>query len=175
MLLTIGRLDRQKDLPTLLEAAAASAPKTFCTLTFLLVGEGPDRRQIEDMIRDRGLVGRVHLTGWRADIPELLAAGDALILSSRWEGMPNVVLEAMAAGLPVVATQVEGIAELVIHGRTGLVVPRQSPRDLAAAIEKILTDPTAAKVLGAAGRERAKAEFSWEKMLQKYEQIYESI
>ncbi len=174
VLLTIGRLDQQKDLPTLLEAAAILIPK-HSHAHFLLVGEGPERRQIEDMIRDRGLVGRVHLAGWRADIPELLAAGYALVLSSRWEGMPNVVLEAMAAGLPVVATQVEGVAELVIHGHTGLVVPRQSPRELAEAIEKILADPTAANVLGTAGRERVRAEFSWEKMVQKYEQIYESL
>jgi glycosyltransferase involved in cell wall biosynthesis len=174
VLLTIGRLDRQKDLPTLLEAAALVVPK-HRHAHFLLVGEGPERPQIEDTIRDRELGGRVHLAGWRADIPEILAAGCALVLSSRWEGMPNVVLEAMAAGLPVVATQVEGISELVINGHTGLVAPRQSPRDLAAAIQKILMDPVAAKVLGTAGQDRARAEFSWETMVAKYERIYESL
>ena len=173
VLLTIGRLDRQKGLSTLIEAASVLVPK-FPQAHFLLVGEGPQRPEIDRLIRDKGLVGRMHLAGWRPDVPELLAAGAALILSSLWEGLPNVILEAMAAGLPVVATRVEGTSELVINSRTGLLVPAQSPQDLAAAIENILSDPAQAKAMGQFGQERA-AEFSWDNMVDRYCELYSSL
>lgn len=172
--LTIGRIDRQKGLSDLIEAAVLVVPK-HPQAHFLLAGEGPERSAIERQIRDKGLNDCVHLAGWRADVPELLAAGDALVLPSLWEGMPNVILEAMAAGLPVVATRVEGTAELVVDGRTGLLTARQSPRELAAALERLLTDPASARMMGRAGQERAKAEFSWGKMVSRYEQLYNSL
>ncbi len=174
VLLTIGRLDRQKGLSTLIEAAAIVAPK-FGNTHFLLVGEGSQRAEIENLIREKGLVERVHLAGWRTDVPELLAAGTALVLSSLWEGMPNVVLEAMAAGLPVVTTRVEGTSELVIEGQTGLLVPPQSPAELAAAIETILSNPAQAKSMGQLGRERAATEFSWDKMVNRYSELYSRL
>ncbi|MGE5193698.1 MAG: glycosyltransferase [Deltaproteobacteria bacterium] len=174
LLLTIGRLDRQKGLHDLLEAAALVIPR-HPQARFLLVGEGPERPAIERSIREKGLTDRVHLTGWRSDIPELLSAGYALVLSSLWEGMPNVILEAMAAGLPVAATRVEGVSELVHEGQTGLLVPPESPQALAAALESLLTDPLRAKAMGQAGRERVTAEFSWEKMAAAYNELYQSI
>src|SRR5262249_6138085 len=127
VLLTIGRLDPQKGLHDLIEAAGLICAK-YPRAHFLLVGEGPQRVALERAIREKGLGDRIHLAGWRADIPEILAAGYALVLSSHWEGMPNVVLEAMAAGLPVVATRVEGISELVVEGQTGVIVAPRSPR-----------------------------------------------
>lgn len=173
VLLTIGRLDRQKGLGDLIEAAALVIPK--CPQShFLLIGEGPERAQIERLIRDKGLFGRVHLAGWRPDIPELLAAGRALILSSHWEGLPNVILEAMAAGLPVLATRVEGTSELVIEGETGLLAPPRSAAALAAGIEKLLADPTLAQTMGHAGRERAGL-FSWDEMVARYSELYTSL
>lgn len=174
VLLTVGRLDRQKGLIDLIEAAALVLPR-YPQAHVLLVGEGPERPAIEQAIRDRNLLDRVHLAGWRPDVPELLAAGYALVLSSHWEGMPNVVLEAMAAGLPVVATRVEGVSELVIEGQTGLLVPAQSPKSLAAALGGILDDPAAAKAMGQGGRERVRGEFSWEKMAARYSALYQSI
>jgi glycosyltransferase involved in cell wall biosynthesis len=174
VLLTVGRLDRQKGLHDLIDAAALVAP-THHQVHFLLVGEGPERTGIEQLIRDKGLVDRVHFAGWRADIPELLAAGYTLVLSSHWEGLPNVVLEAMAAGLPVVATCVEGAAELVIEGRTGFLVPPRSPQQLALALEKLLADPALAKAMGKAGRERAASEFSWETTVARYDAIYRAL
>ncbi|MBI3861746.1 MAG: glycosyltransferase [Planctomycetia bacterium] len=173
-LLTIGRLDRQKGLATLVEAAARVIPK-HPNVHFLLVGEGPERGPIENLIQQKGLGTRIHVAGWRSDVPDLLAAGSALVLPSLWEGMPNVVLEAMAAGLPVVATRVEGVAELVREGETGLTVPAESPQELAGAIEKLLGDPEAAWAMGHAGRERAAAEFTWETMTRRYEALYESL
>lgn len=174
VLLTIGRLDRQKGLDDLLETAAlvvARHPRVH----FLLVGKGPERPHLEQAIREKGLAERVHLAGWHSDIPELLAAGTALVLSSLWEGLPNVILEAMAAGLPVVATRVEGVAELVVEGRTGLIVAPHAPQELAAAIEKLLADPSFAKELGQSGQTRASAVFSWEKMAARYCAVYESL
>lgn len=174
VLLTIGRLDPQKGLRDLIAAAAIVAPK-FPDVHFLLVGEGPERDELERLIRERRLGGQVHLAGWRGDVPNVLAAGHALVLSSLWEGMPNVVLEAMAAGLPVVATRVEGISELVIEERTGLLVPPHAPEELAAAIEKLLADATTARAMGQAGRDRARAEFSWDKMVARYEDVYRAL
>jgi glycosyltransferase involved in cell wall biosynthesis len=173
VILTVGRLDQQKGLLNLVEAAAVVAPK-FPNAHFLWVGEGPQRPELDRLIRQKDLATRIHLAGWRPDVPELLAAGTALVLSSLWEGMPNVVLEAMAAGLPIVATRVEGTSELVIDGRTGLLVPANSPLELAAAIETILTDPVQSKVMGLCGRERA-AEFSWDKMVDRYCELYSSL
>jgi glycosyltransferase involved in cell wall biosynthesis len=174
VLLTIGRLDRQKGLATLIDAATIVAPR-FPQAHFLLVGDGPQRTDLDHLIREKGLAGRIHLAGWRPDVPELLAAGTALILPSLWEGLPNVVLEAMAAGLPVVATRVEGTSELVIDGRTGLLVPAQAPQDLAFAIEQILSDPAHARTMGQSARERATAEFSWDKMVDQYCELYGSL
>jgi glycosyltransferase involved in cell wall biosynthesis len=174
VLLTIGRLDRQKGLRDLIEAAALVVAK-HPDAHFLLVGEGPERAALERAIREKELVARVHFAGWRADVPELLAASCALALSSHWEGLPNVILEAMAAGRPVAATQVEGTTELVIAGRTGLIVSRQSPQSLAVALESLLADPTRAAAMGQAGRERVAAEFSWEKMVGRYVELYQSI
>jgi glycosyltransferase involved in cell wall biosynthesis len=172
--LTIGRLDRQKGLTTLIESAALVLPN-HPQVRFLLVGEGPQRGNLEELIRAKGLADRVHLGGWRVEVPELLAAGFALILPSLWEGMPNVVLEAMAAGLPVVASRVEGIDELVIDGQTGVVVSPHSHEELAAAIESLLADPMAAQAMGRAGHDRAQVEFTWEKMVRAYEGVYYSI
>jgi glycosyltransferase involved in cell wall biosynthesis len=174
VLLTIGRLDRQKGLTDLIEAAALVAPR-FPAAHFLLVGEGPERSAIERLIGEKGLAERMHLAGWRPDVPELLAAGFGIVLSSHWEGMPNVVLEAMAAELPVVATRVEGTSELVEDGQTGLLVAIESPQALAEAIGRLLADPASAKALGVAGRERVTAHFSWEQMIARYESLYESL
>ena len=170
-LVTVGRLDRQKGLSSLLEAAQTIIPQ-FDNLHFLLVGEGPERSMLESQIKERGVVNRVHLAGWRPDVPAIMKGATALVLSSLWEGMPNVVLEAMAAGLPVIATQVEGIDELVLPEITGNTVPSNSPTDLAAAIAKLLQDPPRAQSFGAAGQERARQEFSWERMASRYEEVY---
>jgi glycosyltransferase involved in cell wall biosynthesis len=174
VLLTIGRLDRQKGLTDLIEAAALVAAR-FPAVHFLLVGEGPERSAIERLIGEKGMAERVHLAGWRPDVPKLLATGFGVVLSSHWEGMPNVVLEAMAAGLPVVATGVEGTAELVMDGQTGVLVPIKSPQALAEAIGRLLADPVSSKALGAAGRERVTAQFSWAQMVARYEALYESL
>jgi glycosyltransferase involved in cell wall biosynthesis len=102
----------------------------------------------------------------------LLAAGYALVLSSHWEGMPNVILEAMAAGLPVAATRVEGTAELVIDGRTGFLVTPQSPKALATALDSLLADPPRATAMGHAGQDLAAANFTCNQVLVQYDGLY---
>lgn len=118
VLVSVGRLHPQKGYDLLIEAIApllADQPGW----QLLIVGEGPARFDLERQIREAGLEGRIHLPGYRDDVPSILAAADAFVLASRWEGMPNAVLEAMAAGLPVVATDVEGIDELIVDRADG--------------------------------------------------------
>ncbi len=111
----VGRLDEQKNLPWLLELLPPIfAAHARCDL--LLVGAGPQRARLQQQAARLGISDRVHFAGFRADVPAILAASDVLVLPSRWEGMPNVVLEAMAAARPVVATDVEGVSELLGPG-----------------------------------------------------------
>ncbi|MSR60335.1 MAG: glycosyltransferase, partial [Planctomycetaceae bacterium] len=98
-----------------------------------------------------------------------------LVLPSLWEGMPNVVLEAMAAGLPVVATQVEGVDELVLPQKTGLIVAPHSAESLADGIETLLEDPQRAAIMGQAAQDRARTAFSWEKTVAEYDALYSRL
>jgi glycosyltransferase involved in cell wall biosynthesis len=139
-LIAVGRLKAPKDFLTLLRALAALPEGSF---EAIVVGDGPDRAQVEAELRRLGLEDQVELAGERSDVRELLAASDVFVLSSRSEGLPVSVLEAMAAGLPVVASAVGGLAELVADGETGFLVER----------------PELRRELGAAGRARAEAQF----------------
>jgi glycosyltransferase involved in cell wall biosynthesis len=168
--LCVARLDRQKGHRHLVEAAAAVPDAVF-----VLAGEGEERAALEGQVRALGLVDRFRFLGHRADVPDLLAACDVLILPSLFEGLPLSVLEAMAAGKPVVATAVGGTDEAVVHGETGLLVPPADPAALAAAIRAILTDPAMAERLGMAGRARVQREFSVARMTAEVSAVYESL
>jgi glycosyltransferase involved in cell wall biosynthesis len=120
-----------------------------------IVGDGPERAALEAA----AATAQVELLGERGDVPEQLAASDVFVLSSRSEGMPMSILEAMAAGLPVVASAVGGIPEIVRDGETGLLVPPGDADALAAALGRLLDDDGLRRRLGAAGRERALDEF----------------
>jgi glycosyltransferase involved in cell wall biosynthesis len=155
-LIAVGRLKPPKDCLTLVRALAALPPGSF---EALIVGEGPDREVLEAETRRLGLAERVRLTGERRDVPELLATSDVFVLSSASEGLPVSVLEAMAAELPVVASAVGGMAELVVDGETGLLVPPGTPAELAAALGRLIADRNLRRRLGAGGRARAEALF----------------
>ena len=170
----VGRLDPQKGLPYLLTAAQGIC-REFDDVHFLLVGEGPERASITDWISDAGLSERIHLAGWRGDIPNFLRAACCLALPSLWEGMPNVVLEAMAAGLPVIATRVEGTAETVIDGETGLLVDPASASALESALQAVLRDPQRGHRMGLAGRRRVESDFSWDAVVARYEAVYRRV
>ena len=152
LVVAVGRLAEPKDALTLVRALAGVRGRPF---TALLVGDGPDRASVEAEVRRLGLQDAVALAGTRDDVPELLARADVFALSSRSEGAPLSILEAMAAGLPVVSSQVGGVPELVVDGETGLLVPPGDPAAMAAALGRLLADAGLRRRLGAAGRERA--------------------
>jgi starch synthase (maltosyl-transferring) len=174
VVLAVGRLDPQKGLHHLFDAARGLLPR-FPELHFVLVGDGPLHSELKARAEQAPLTGRIHLTGWRPDVPSLLKMGDALVLPSLWEGMPNVVLEAMAAGLPVVASRVEGVAELVIPEQTGLLVSPGAAGELESAISRLLADPERGRVMGRNGQVRVSAHFSWETMVERYVSLYEHL
>lgn len=171
--IAIGRLEAQKGIADLLLAT----DRLFTTrgdAHLLIVGDGSQRPLVDEWRARSPHRERVHMLGWRPDIPDLLRASTALVLASHWEGMPNVVLEAMAARRPVVATDAEGVAELVRSGETGLIVPRRQPQELAAAMQTLLELPDQGRAWGAAGHARVHCEFSWDIMAARYAALYES-
>jgi glycosyltransferase involved in cell wall biosynthesis len=156
LLVSVGRLKYPKDFPTLLDAAARLAGRRF---TLEVVGDGPERPELESRHAELALDGRVRLGGERGDVPELLARADVVVLSSRSEGLPVSVIEAMAAGLPVVASSVGGLPELVADGETGILVPAGDAVALADALARLLDDPELRRSYGAAARRRALERF----------------
>lgn len=168
----IGRLEPQKDYATYLAAAARVATQRL-DVDFLVVGEGRLRGELEAEAARLGLAGRVRFTGVRGDVPALLGAVDVLALTSRWEGLPNVVIEAMASGAVAVATDVGGARELVVPGETGVVVPVGEPDAVAAAILGILDDPSRARRMAVAARTRIEERFSVGAMVQRTTAVYE--
>ena len=161
VLLEVGRLC---DVKGQRELIAALPRLARADVTLLLVGEdieagGAYRLGLEGEARQLGLTGRVRFLGRRDDVPALLAAADALVLPSWIEGLPLVVLEAMAAGVPVVASSVGGTPEAVVDGETGLLVPPRDVEALADALDELLGDPERARRLGQAGRRRAREHF----------------
>ncbi|MDR1494159.1 MAG: glycosyltransferase [Planctomycetaceae bacterium] len=172
-IIVIGRLHPQKGIDWLLQTTDVwLSARNDCEL--LLVGDGPKRAALERIASEKTYRRRIHFLGYRQDIPQLLAASDLLLLPSRWEGMPNVVLQAMASGLPVVATEVEGIDELI---------PQKSPQTcpfgntalFAERILQILDNPELGAKLGAQNQERIRRHFDVQKMVTAYETLWEQM
>jgi len=167
-LVMLAQLRPQKGHETLLEALAALPDD----VTLVLAGDGPERARIEARVADLGLGPRVHLAGFVDDIRGLLTGADVVVLPSRFEGLPLAVLEAMAVGRPIVATDVAGTNELVTDGETGLLVPPDDPSGLATAILRLLDDPDLARRLGENGRERVTERFGLDRMVRGVEGVY---
>jgi glycosyltransferase involved in cell wall biosynthesis len=170
----VGRLHAVKGFAYLLEAFARLAPD-FPQATLLLVGDGPDRSILEQQAARYHLSQRVTFMGEQTDVPSLLAAMDVLALPSLHEGMPNVVLEAMTAGLPVVASRIGGVPEVVIHGETGWLVAAADPGALCNAIINLLNDPSRAQAMGKAGRQRVERLFNLLDTISITESLYEQL
>jgi glycosyltransferase involved in cell wall biosynthesis len=172
---TLAVLREGKGHDLLLEAARrvlARVPSAH----FLIVGGGPLEGALRKRVEDAGLGGRVHLAGMREDVPAVLAAADVFVLpSSQFDALPTAVMEAMAARLPVVAVASGGASELVVHGETGLVVPKADGDALADSIVELLSDDERARRMGERGRERAEAEFSAEAWVGRLQRLYESL
>ena len=172
-LLAVGRLHSQKGLDILLEAIPPVLNE-HSDVHLLIAGEGPQRRELEATIAASPHRSRIHLIGRRSDVPSLMQACDVFVLSSRWEGMPNVVLEAMAAGLPVVAADVEGVRDLVVHGETGRIVESASALSLTVNLNWILSESDSAR-MGLAGQERVRTHFQWEQVVAEYDRLYQRL
>jgi glycosyltransferase involved in cell wall biosynthesis len=170
----VGRLTAQKDYPTFLRAAAVVAARRD-DVDFLVVGGGELRDELEDLARALGLGARVRFTGLRHDVPALLAGVDVLALTSRYEGLPNVVLEAMATGAVAVAADVGGCRELIVPEETGMVVPPQAPDAVAAAVVRLLDDQAWTARLAVAARRRVEACFSVETMAARTADTYREL
>jgi len=183
IILTVVRLIRAKGIYDLLEVAALCRPGhngdsrngAGPGLLFVVVGTGPEEERWQQEIRERKLGKLVRFLGYRRDVPALMRAADLFLLPSHAEGLPLALLEAMAAGLPVVATAVGGVPELVTPGETGLLVPPHSPAALAGAINLLAADESLRKKLGRAGKEMVEREYGWETMAAKTAALYERV
>lgn len=158
-MIMVGTFKRQKGHVHLVRALERVAPR-FPGLRLLLAGDGELRPEIERLVRDAGLADRVRFLGSRRDVPALLAASDSFVLPSLWEGLPIALVEAMASGLPVVATAVSGTSQVMVDGTTGWLVEPGRPDVLADAISELLRDPERARRMAATGRERVNRWFS---------------
>ncbi|MFN0020811.1 MAG: glycosyltransferase [Pirellulaceae bacterium] len=171
----VGRLDRQKGLDWLLVKVMPQVFRDLPQNDLLLVGEGPERDELFRHALGGANTANVHFAGWQANVPQILAASDLLVLPSRWEGMPNVVLEAMAAGKPVVATQAEGVLELLGDAADLQSCPAGDAAGFAERIIRLAQDRTSAAELGTRNRDRVSAEFSLAAMITRYASLYESL
>jgi len=167
---TVARLDPVKRLDILLHAL-----RLLPDVSAVIIGDGPERARLTALGEGLGLADRVYFPGHQGDVWPWLAALDVFALSSDWEGMPNALLEAMAAGLPVVATEVGGTPDVVVDGVTGLLVPRRDPAALAEALASLVSDSDMRRSMGQAGRERVLQHFSIERMVERTQNLYEQL
>jgi glycosyltransferase involved in cell wall biosynthesis len=171
LVVSVSRLAFIKGIDVLVEAVPAIRAAVPDAM-FLVAGDGSDQEKITRRIEALDLRGSLRLLGVHEDVPGLLAAADLFVLPSRSEGQPNAVIEAMAMGLPVVASRVGGVPEVSRHDREALLVEPERPALLAQACVDVLTTPELSKRLGHAGRHRARAEFSLATMLRRYQDMY---
>jgi glycosyltransferase involved in cell wall biosynthesis len=170
--IAVGRFEEPKDYPTMITAFAQLTSRRP-TSRLLLVGKGSLREQVERLVQAAGLTSQVRFLGVRRDVPELMSAADGYVLSSAWEGMPVVLLEAAAVGLPIVATRVGGVPEVVEHGSTGLLVPPRDPASLTRGMDAIeALDSDSRTTMGARGRALVEQRYGITTIMQIWERIY---
>lgn len=170
---SVTRLSPQK-APLDFVRAAAIVAQRYPDAYFMMVGDGPLRGEVEQLAAELGIANRLVLTGLRRDVPELLAAFDLFALSSLWEGLPRVLLQAMATRLPVVATACDGSAEAIATGVNGFLVPPGEPTQLAERLCQLLAQPALAQQMGAAGYARVE-EFSDRGMVKAIATLYAEL
>jgi glycosyltransferase involved in cell wall biosynthesis len=172
--LTVGRLTAAKAQDRLIDAFGALASR-YPEAVVLMAGDGELRQELLAQIERRGLEDRVKLLGIRDDLPILMRAVDGFVLSSLWEGLPMVLLEASASGLPIVATDVGGSRDAVLDGVTGFVIPPDDVPALAGAMDRMMSLPEAERVsMGESGRRHAEERFSLPTVAGEWERIYRS-
>ena len=174
MAVSIGRHVPEKGYRHLVDAAAA-LDRARPGAHWIFVGDGELRGELEARARRSGIESRVHFTGWRDDVADVLALADVCVLPSESEGFGRVLVEAMAMGRAVVATAIGGVPDVVVAGETGLLVPPADPAALAEAVRALLDDPARAARFGAAGRARAESTFSLGAHVDGVERVYDEV
>ncbi len=168
---TVGRLSKQK-APQDFVKAAFEVLRQVPQVQFLMVGDGPLRHKVEELI---GADSRIRILGYRQDVPQILHTFDVFVLSSWWEGVGRALTEAMSIGLPVVATRVNGVPELVVDGETGFLTPPQCPQVLAERIVSLLQNPNKAKQFGKNARRRVFSSFNADLMMERISSLYQEL
>ena len=173
-LLFVGRLHAEKNLPMVLEQLAALPENLRRLVEFQIAGDGAQRAQLTALAASLGLESRVRWLGWqeKSSLPNLYRQADALVNPSFYEGMSNVVLEAMASGLPVLASAVPGNEAVVVCGKTGVLFSLQEPAGFRSALVRLVEETAWGRQLGRAGRQRAQTEFSWDRAAQSYLELF---
>lgn len=174
LVLTVGALTERKGHGTLFSAASMLQERGVW-LRYMVCGEGSLRASLEDQARALGLQEAMHFSGFASNVPDYLSAADIFVHVPLWEGLGVAVIEALAAGLPVVASRVGGIPELIDDERTGLLVPAQDAAALAVAIERLVHEPQWAKTLAATGQTFVQARFDVSVMVQANESLYNEL
>jgi glycosyltransferase involved in cell wall biosynthesis len=175
LLVNLGRHRWQKGQAVLLRAFArvhAQAPRARL---WVVGAEGPESRRLREILSELVLEPHARLLGYRADVPEILAAADAFVLPSFYEGLPGAVIEAMALGLPIVASDIAAVREVVAGGRNGVLVPPGDPEALADALLALIDDPVTADALGRTARESFESEFTLEDSIAQWIELYSRL
>lgn len=172
MLLFVGRLDTVKGVPYLLEAARRVVAE-HAHVKLLIVGDGSQRAEYAELAR--GFEGRIIFAGYRSDVPELMRSADIFVLSSLSEGAANVVMEASASGLAVVATEVGEIPKIVEDQVTGLLVKPKDSEGIYTALQELINNPGLAREMGAAGRKRMVGRYGWEAVCRQVDENYSRV
>lgn len=170
--LAVGRFEEAKDYPNMLQAFA-KVLRVHKDAVLLIAGQGSLREKAQSLAEELGIAPKVFFLGVRTDIPDLMNAADAYVMSSAWEGMPMVLLEAGAVGLPVVATDVGGNREVVVDGKSGLLVPSKDPEALARAMVRLMElSPEERRSMGKYGRRHIEENYSLERVVEQWEMLY---
>ena len=167
----VATFKEQKGHRYLIEAAPAVISQ-YPELHILFIGDGELREEWQLRARDAGADGHIHFLGFRQDIPELLAASDCFVLPSLWEGLPMALVEAMASGLPIIATEVSGSKQAMVHGETGLLVAPGDAAQLEEAMVRMLSRPDQARAMGIAAQKRVEAHFGARKQAEDHMALY---
>jgi glycosyltransferase involved in cell wall biosynthesis len=171
---TVGRLTAIKQHELFVEAAKAVTARDPAAL-FLIAGDGDRRTEIEARARAAGLAGRMRFLGWRRDLAAIYAATDVFVLTSRNEGTPVALIEAMASGVPGVSTNVGGVRDVIADEEMGVLIPAEQPEGLAAAVERLFADPARRAAMGARGRTHVLARYTDDRLVANIAALYRAL
>lgn len=174
LIAVVATLKEQKGHRYLIDAMASIVPR-YPDLHVLFIGDGDLREELQAQVKRLNLGDHIHFLGNRCDVPQLLAASDLFVLPSLWEGLSVALLEAMATGLPIVATEVSGTVQAMMPNETGILVPPGDSQRLAGAIEQLVSDRIRAQAMGAAARRRVEADFSAKKQADEHLALYRRL